>query len=152
VTSAKIAAGTIASGDLSSTPGSEAVATANIQANAVTSAKIANGAVNTAQVADASTTAGVGLKQADVGLTGSFTVTLGSNVVWGLCTDVAKTVSGVASGDQVILNGPTGASTTGWNSQVVSTAANQITLRLCNASGVAAGSGVNFAYNYIAIH
>jgi hypothetical protein len=152
VTSAKIANGTIASADLSSTGGSEAVATANIQANAVTSAKIANDAVNTAQVADASTTAGVGLKQADVGLDGSFTVTPGSNIASARCTDFTPTATGVAAGDAVILNGPTGASTTGYAAQVVTTAANQVTVRICNHTGSNAGSGVNFGFTYLAIH
>jgi hypothetical protein len=152
VTSAKIANGTIASADLSSTGGSEAVATANIQANAVTSAKLASDAVNSAEVADASTTAGVGLKKADIGLNGSFTVTPGSNIASNACTDFATTVSGVAAGDAVILNGPTGASTLRYGTQVVSTAANQITVRICNLTGSNAGSGVNFGFTYVAIH
>jgi len=152
VTSGKIQDGTIASADLSSTGGSEAVATANIQANAVTSTKIANDAVNTAQVADASTSASVGLKKADIGLTGSFTVTPGANINNGRCTDFPTTVNGVAAGDQVILNGPTGVSTTGYGSHVVSTAANQITVRICNLTGANAGNGVAFGFTYISIH
>ncbi len=50
VTSAKILDNTIVSADLSSTGGSEAVATANIQGLAVTTAKLANGAVTTAKL------------------------------------------------------------------------------------------------------
>jgi hypothetical protein len=52
----------------------------------------------------------------------------------------------------VILNGPTGTNTSGWISQVVSTAANTITVRLCNSTGGTAGNGITFNYTYIAIH
>jgi hypothetical protein len=152
VTSAKILDGTVSSADLSSTARSEAVATANIQANAVTAAKIASGAVNTAQVADASSTSGVGLKQADIGSSGSFTVTPGSNIAAGGCSDFSAVAGGVGANDIVILNGPTGTSTTTYISQVVTTTGGHITVRICNESAAAAGSGIAFGFTFIAIH
>ena len=158
VTGAKVATGTLDATDLAadsvaaSELANDAVDTAAIQTGAVTSGKIANDAVNTAQVADASTTAGVGLKQADIGLAGTFTVTPGSSITSSRCSDFATTVSGVAANDMVMLTGPTGASTTGYSAQVVSTASNQITVRICNLTGSNAGNGVNFGFRYVAVH
>jgi hypothetical protein len=118
--------------------------------NAITTGKIANDAVNSAQVADASTTAGVGLKQADIGATGTVSVTPGANVNNGRCTDFSGTATGVAAGDKVFLLGDSGHA--GWVSQPVTTASNSITLRLCNFTGANAGSGVTFTFSFLSIH
>jgi hypothetical protein len=138
VTSAKVAADTLTAADIATDAitaaeiATDAVGAAEIATDAVGAAEIAAGAVGTSEVADGS------LRIVDLAaVTGSVTIDP-PNITSQDCSlaqSAAGSVPGIQVGDQVILNSPSTLDSKLSPSATIQTAADRLTIRLCNVKG-----------------